>query len=564
MANETIKYLDYKGLVLYDELMKATIDKDGEVIATALTDLDNRINNIQLTPGSPGQDGTDGKSAYEIAQDNGFQGSEQDWLASLVGPSGQNGTNGTNGKNLEFDWNGTSLGVRQQGESQYSYVNLKGDPGTNGTNGTNGLNGTTPHIDSTTGNWFIGETNTGVQAQGPSGQNGTNGTNGTDGVSCTHSWNGTTLSITSASGTSSADLKGAPGTDGTDGKSIKAVQKTSGTGAAGTTDTYTMYTDTAKTESVGTFDVYNGSNGTNGTNGTNGISPSISVSTITNGHKISITDSTHDSQNPLEFNVMDGTATQVMTGASVDNTGAEPINVQGASGLVPAPAAGDHNKFLRGDGTWVAVSGGGGPSGSGYAMIGDLDSEAIIPDFNAENDTVHVTVQNLSDAQKAQARTNIGAISVSDLNTGLSTKVNAATTLSGYGITDANINGGVITLGSNTITPITSSDIANLESKVTIESKTAGAFTAEVGKYYRFASTINSTTAITLPIPSDTTHLSGIMFYFTTDSTANRVTFSSTATIKKYDGYEIAASSTYEVSAVYNGSVWVIAATKLI
>ena len=34
---------------------------------------------------------------------------------------------------------------------------------------------------------------------------------GDDGVSCTHSWNGTTLTITSASGTSSADLKGDTG-----------------------------------------------------------------------------------------------------------------------------------------------------------------------------------------------------------------------------------------------------------------------------------------------------------------------------------------------------------------
>lgn len=39
------------------------------------------------------------------------------------------------------------------------------------------------------------------------------------------------------------------------------------------------------------------------------------------------------------------------------------------------------------------------------------------------------------------------------------TKADKATTLSGYGITDANINNGVITLGSNTITPLTSSAI---------------------------------------------------------------------------------------------------------
>ena len=29
--------------------------------------------------------------------------------------------------------------------------------------------------------------------------------------------------------------------------------------------------------------------------------------------------------------------------------------IAGKEGLVPAPAAGDQNKFLRGDGTWQAV-----------------------------------------------------------------------------------------------------------------------------------------------------------------------------------------------------------------
>jgi len=43
-------------------------------------------------------------------------------------------------------------------------VVAEGVNGTNGTNGTNGQDGVTPHIDSTTGNWFIGNTNTGVKA----------------------------------------------------------------------------------------------------------------------------------------------------------------------------------------------------------------------------------------------------------------------------------------------------------------------------------------------------------------------------------------------------------------
>lgn len=42
-----------------------------------------------------------------------------------------------------------------------------------------------------------------------------------------------------------------------------------------------------------------------------------------------------------------------------------------------------------------------------------------------------------------------------DVNTALGKKADVATTLKGYGITDAKIEGGVITLGANTITPLT-------------------------------------------------------------------------------------------------------------
>ena len=43
-----------------------------------------------------------------------------------------------------------------------------------------------------------------------------------------------------------------------------------------------------------------------------------------------------------------------------------------------------------------------------------------------------------------------------DVNTALNKKADKATTLAGYGITDASISNGIITIGSNTITPLTS------------------------------------------------------------------------------------------------------------
>ena len=78
--------------------------------------------------GDAGTDGQDGKSAYQVAVDNGFVGTEQQWLASLKGQDG--------------------------------------------TDGQDGQDGTTPHIDSTTKHWMIGDTDTGVVAEGQDGQDG--------------------------------------------------------------------------------------------------------------------------------------------------------------------------------------------------------------------------------------------------------------------------------------------------------------------------------------------------------------------------------------------------------
>ena len=58
-----------------------------------------------------------GKSAFDIAVDNGFDGTEAEWLESLIG------------KGLEFNWNGTQLGIRIEGQEEYQYVDLKGQKG---------------------------------------------------------------------------------------------------------------------------------------------------------------------------------------------------------------------------------------------------------------------------------------------------------------------------------------------------------------------------------------------------------------------------------------------------
>lgn len=49
------------------------------------------VDGVNGVDGIDGIDGTDGKSAYELAVDNGFAGSEAEWLASLKGPKGDPG-----------------------------------------------------------------------------------------------------------------------------------------------------------------------------------------------------------------------------------------------------------------------------------------------------------------------------------------------------------------------------------------------------------------------------------------------------------------------------------------
>ena len=89
--------------------------------------LQEKLNNGELGGGSGS--GVAGKSAYEIAVDNGFVGTETEWLESLKG--------------------------------------------------ADGADGVTPHIDSVTKNWHIGTVDTGILAEG------TEGTTFTPSVSAT-------------------------------------------------------------------------------------------------------------------------------------------------------------------------------------------------------------------------------------------------------------------------------------------------------------------------------------------------------------------------------------------
>ena len=104
--------------------------------------------------------------------------------------------------------------------------------------------------------------------------------------------------------------------------------------------------------------------------------------------------------------------------------------------------------------------------------------------------------------------------------------------------------------------------LSGKEDKVDIVSASGATLTAEVGKYYTLSNV--GTLAITLPtIAAGTTKVQTVTFYIAAGSTP-AVTFTSTHSIYYSDGFEIAASSTYEVSAAYNGIAWVVASVKIV
>lgn len=92
---------------------------------------------------NPSAAGEDGKSAYQIWLEAGNEGTEADFLESLKGADGEDGSPGQDGQ--------------------------PGADGQDGKPGADGKPGITPHVGDN-GNWWIGEVDTGVKAQGDKGE----------------------------------------------------------------------------------------------------------------------------------------------------------------------------------------------------------------------------------------------------------------------------------------------------------------------------------------------------------------------------------------------------------
>ena len=106
-------------------------------------------NPINLT--FPGSQGVPGISAYGVAVKNGYVGTEEEWLLTLVWQPGTNGTNGTNGVNW-LDW-ADGLSAYEIAVDEWfvgdvtawleSLQGADGADGADGLDGTNGNNGET-------------------------------------------------------------------------------------------------------------------------------------------------------------------------------------------------------------------------------------------------------------------------------------------------------------------------------------------------------------------------------------------------------------------------------------
>ena len=83
-----------------------------------------------------------------------------------------------------------------------------------------------------------------------------------------------------------------------------------------------------------------------------------------------------------------------------------------------------------------------------------------------------------------------------------------------------------------------------------------------MGRCYRCLGTVD-TLAVTLPVPDAQDEAELITLWLATGASPG-VTIGSAAEVAYADGYEIKASTEYEISALWNGARWNITAVKML
>ena len=120
--------------------VKSGLPSLGSTEGAVITKDDISVTEETSPSASAGEDLPRGKSAYEVAVENGFSGTETEWLASLKGATGA--------------------------------------PGADGKDGTDGK---TPYVGDN-GNWYIGADDTGKPSRGAKGDKGEKGDKGAQGI----------------------------------------------------------------------------------------------------------------------------------------------------------------------------------------------------------------------------------------------------------------------------------------------------------------------------------------------------------------------------------------------
>ena len=158
--------------------VKSGLPSLGSTEGAVITKDDISVTEETSPSASVGEDLPRGKSAYEVAVENGFNGTEAEWLASLKGATGApgaNGKDGTDGKTPYVGDNGNwYIGTDDTGKPSRG---AKGEPGSPGAPGADGK---TPYVGDN-GNWFVGSDDTGKPSRGAKGEPGSPGAKGDKG-----------------------------------------------------------------------------------------------------------------------------------------------------------------------------------------------------------------------------------------------------------------------------------------------------------------------------------------------------------------------------------------------
>lgn len=176
--------------------VKTSLPSLGSTEGAVITKDDISVTEETSPSASAGEDLPRGKSAYEVAVENGFSGTETEWLASLKGATGAPGADGRDGENGKTPYVGDNgnwyIGADDTGKPSRGAKGEKGEKGDTGAQGIQGEKGEKGEKGDTGAQGIQGEQGIqGVQgekgdkgekgAQGPQGLQGPPGSAGADG-----------------------------------------------------------------------------------------------------------------------------------------------------------------------------------------------------------------------------------------------------------------------------------------------------------------------------------------------------------------------------------------------